>query len=279
MIMTIYKRALGVLLSKPLKLWGISLLSIALSSVLGSLCGVAIPGLSLAVGMLIGTSMTMIYLAGYRGQKVEVAQLFSCFKDWSTIKRVLCGTAWMYLWIFLWSLIPFVGFIFAIVRSYQYRLTPYILVTEPDVSITDAIKVSAERTSGYKLKMWLADFLIDLIFGLGCIVIGLLAAIPFIGILFGIVLFLLIVVYTVLRPLFSGLVQAAFYEEITHPTMPKTPVMPQYQAPQQNYQAPQYQAPQQNYQAPQYQAPQYQAPQYQQPQYQEPQSQQPPCDQ
>ena len=101
----------------------------------------------------------MIYLSGYRGENVQVVQLFSCFKDWQTAKRVILGMGWMALWIFLWALIPIVGPIFAIIRSYQYRLTPYILITEPEVSITDAIKESTKRTEGYKLKMWLAEVL------------------------------------------------------------------------------------------------------------------------
>ena len=225
MIKTIYFRAFNVLMKKPLKLWGISLLSVVLSGVLTSLCGVAIPVLGLAVSVLMSTAMTMIYLSGYRGENVQVVQLFSCFKDWQTAKRVILGMAWMYLWIFLWSLIPVVGFVFAIIRSYQYRLTPYILVTEPEVSITDAIKESAKRTEGYKLKMWLAEFLVGVAFGVVSLVLGLLGAIPYIGVLFIIVLVLFAIVYAVLQPLFLGLVQAAFYEEITNPSIPATPVV------------------------------------------------------
>ena len=97
MIKTIYSRALSVLMKKPLKLWGISLLSIFLCSVFTYLCGVAIPGLALAISVLMTTSMTMIYLSGYRGENVQTVQLFSCFKDWQTIKRVVLGMGWMIL--------------------------------------------------------------------------------------------------------------------------------------------------------------------------------------
>ncbi|MBQ3252261.1 MAG: hypothetical protein IJB02_03350 [Oscillospiraceae bacterium] len=219
MIMTIYSRALKVLLKKPLKLWGLSLLSVALSGLFSALCGVAIPALGIGVSLLMTTSMTMVYLYGYRGEEVKAVQLFSCFKDWNTIKRVLCGMGWMALWIFLWGLIPIVGPIFAMIRSYEYRLTPYILVTEPEVSVTDAIKVSSARTKGYKGKMFLADFLYGVFFGLTCFVLGLFAAIPYIGVLFGIALFVAYIAYIALSPLFLGLVQAAFYEEITNPTI------------------------------------------------------------
>ena len=217
MLMKIYSRALKVLMKKPLKLWALSLLSVVLTGVLTGLCGVAIPGLALGVSMLMGVSMTMVYLYGYRGQEVQAVQLFACFKDWNTIKRVLCGMAWMALWIFLWSLIPVVGWIFAIIRVYEYRLVPYILVTEPEISVTEAIKVSAERTKGYKLQMWLADFLFGVLFFVASLVLTLLGLIPYIGVLFLLVMVAFSIVYAALSPLFLGLVQAAFYEEITNP--------------------------------------------------------------
>ena len=219
MLMTIYGRAFNMLMNKPLKLWGISLLSIVLSGVLGALCGAAIPGLALAVGLLIGTSMTMIYLRGYRGEEVSISQLFSCFKDWNTIKRITLGLAWMWLWVFLWSLIPIVGPFFALVRIYEYRLTPYILFMEPDVPITEAIKISAAKTRGYKLQMWLADFVYVIAFLLAAFIIGL---IPILG---AIVVSLASIAFAALSPLFGGLVQAAFYEEITGATaQPAAPV-------------------------------------------------------
>ena len=215
MLMMIYKRAFAVLMKKPLKLWGISLLFVLLTSVLGSLCGVAIPALAIAVGMLMGTAMTVIFLKGYRGEEVEVTQLFACFKDWQTIKRVVLGLSWMTLWIFLWALIPIVGPIFALIRMYEYRLTPYILVFEPNVPITEAIKISAQKTKGYKLQMWLADFVFVLIIFAANIVLGILCLIPLLGILIALAMFLANLVVIALSPLFVGLVQAAFYEEIT----------------------------------------------------------------
>lgn len=216
MLMKIYGLAFKVLMKKPLKLWGVSLLGILLTSVLASLCGFAIPALALCVSLLMSTSMVMIFLNGYRGKEVAVVDLFTCFKDFATMKRVVLGLGWETLWIFLWSLIPVVGPIFALVRIYEYRLTPYILVYEPEISITDAIKVSAERTKGYKLQMWLADFVYVIIFFLAVLILSLLAMIPVLGILIALVLFVAIVAFAALAPLFAGLVQAAFYEEITN---------------------------------------------------------------
>lgn len=214
MLATIYGRAFKVLMKKPFKLWGISLLAIFLSSVLSGLCGFAIPVLGISVSLLISTAMTMIFLKGYRGEDVNTTQLFVCFKDWNTIKRVVLGLGWMYLWIFVWALIPIVGPFIALVRVYEYRLTPYILVLEPEVAITDAIKISAQKTKGYKLQMWLADFVYIIVCFVVGLVLGLLSAIPYLGILFGLVLFVFILAVAALGSLFVGLVQAAFYEEI-----------------------------------------------------------------
>lgn len=227
MITTIYKRALKVLMSKPFRLWGISLLNIVLTAVFSVLFGLAL-GVSLAINVLMNTAMTMIYLRGYRGEEVHVTNLFDCFKDWNTIKRVVCGMGWSWLWIFLWCLIPIVGPIFGIIRSYQYRLVPYILVMEPDIAITEATKVSTERTQGYKGKMWLAEFLLGVIVAAISLVLSLLSAIPYIGFLFGVVNFLFTLAYAALGSLLVGLIQAAFYEEITNPTMPVAPVAPVY---------------------------------------------------
>lgn len=217
MILTIYKRALAVLAKKPFALWGISLLK-GLLVVLAQLLFGTVAGVAMAIVLLLDTSMTLIFLHGYRGDEVHCVQLFDCFKDGKTFKRVLGGMAWMELWIFLWSLIPVVGIVFGMIRSYQYRLTPYILMQEPEISPTEAIKRSTQMTQGYKGKMFGADILIYVALWVAVLLLGLLAQIPYVGVLFLIVAVLLLLCAAVLLPLFLGLVQAAFYEEITNPT-------------------------------------------------------------
>lgn len=217
MIFTTYKRALAVLMKRPLALWGISLLSVFLTSMTTGLF-VGAAGIALGINLLLTTSMTMVYLHGYRGEGVKAIHLFDCFKDGSTIKRVLGGMLWMYLWTYIWSLVPIAGPIIVIVKTYEYRMTPYILVTEPEVSITDAIKVSSQRTNGWKGKMFGADILIAAFIALAVLILGMFTAIPFIGALFGIVLALFVLCVAALGNLYYGLIQAAFYEEITNPT-------------------------------------------------------------
>ena len=126
----------------------------------------------------------------------------------------MLGMGWMWLWILIWGLIPFVGIVFAVIRTYEYRLTPYILFYEPDVKPTEAIKVSRERTLGYKGKMFWADiFLSLLLFGVN-FVLGLLAAIPFIGGVFALVLVVVNIAAVLFSSVFFGLVRAWFYDAI-----------------------------------------------------------------
>ena len=293
MIMALYKRALGILMRKPFRLWGISLLGAFLAGIAGAAFGI-IPVIGIAISMLFEVSLAIILLRGLRGEEnPRAVDLFETFKDWKTVKRVLCGMGWMLLWIFLWALIPIVGWIFAIIRTYQYRLTPYILMEEPDVKPTDAIKVSKERTKGWKGKMFGADILIYIFFGVALAILGLLGAIPFVGWLFRIIAALLFICFCVLIPLFMGLVKASFYEEIqkwgTYPgrqayapakPKPAAPAPGSYPPPgydpsQQYQQYQQYPPQQPTWQGQQPQQPNWQGQQPQQPNWQQPNWQQP----
>lgn len=217
MIKKIYGRALTVLSRKPWKLWGLSLLSVLLISLANILFGI-IPGVGIAIGLLFDVALVMVFLRGYLGEELHTLQLFDCFKDWKTIKRVLCGMGYMYLWVFLWGLIPVVGIVFAVIRAYEYRLTPYILMMEPDVPATEAYKVSKQRTEGFKAKMFWADLLWILIVWVAFLLLVLLAQIKYIGFIFGIAATLLYIAICLFGVLFAGLIEAAFYVEIQRVT-------------------------------------------------------------
>ncbi|MBR2080895.1 MAG: hypothetical protein IKM36_03720 [Oscillospiraceae bacterium] len=213
MIKELYTQAFSILMKKPVRLWGISLLG----SVLGIVTSIffAVPlGLSVAINLLLETGLVMVFLHGIRGEEVKSVQLFDCFKSWDVIKRVLAGMGWRALWLFLWCLIPVVGWIIAAVKSYSWFLVPYILVQEPDIAPTEALAVSAQRTEGKKGQIFLAYLLPTLAIWVVSFVIGLLALIPFIGVLFSIVGFVFSIVAGLLMPLFVGLVGAAIYEKL-----------------------------------------------------------------
>ena len=220
MIKTIYQRAIAVLAKKPIRLWAIGLLGAVLVGFL-SLLGGMIPIIAIILTTPAQIGLLLVYLHGYRGEEVYAAQLLEVYeKKDDTWKRLVIGMLWKDLWVFIWALIPIAGIVFAIIKAYQYRLTPYILAQEPDVKPTDAIKVSKERTKGYVGSMFGADVLPYLAVGIVAAILGALARIKYIGWLFGIVLFVVIVACLLFMPLFLGLVQAAFYEELMNPTLP-----------------------------------------------------------
>ena len=115
---------------------------------------------------------------------------------------------------------------------------PYILMTRDDVKPTDAIKISKQETMGYKGKMFGAASARRSLLG-AFLVFTLLGKIPYLGVLFRILWVLIAIAYGLLAPLFSGIMQAAFYVEIREPAArqassrpaPAQPVPPVIPAP------------------------------------------------
>ena len=237
MVSSIYKKTFSVLMKRPFRLWGISLLAEFLCLV--AYAGfIGVPAAAFCAALLLSASMSMIFLNSYRtGLEPKTTYLFASFKK-DRILRVLGGMAWMQLWIFLWSLIPIVGIVFGIIRMYEYRFVPYILMTRDDVKPTDAIKISKQETTGYKGKMFGADILLGAVYLGAFLVFTLLGKIPYLGVLFRILWVLIAIAYGLLAPLFSGIMQAAFYVEIQNrraagpqPSAPAQPVPPVIPAP------------------------------------------------
>lgn len=213
MVNTIYQKSFAALMKRPFRLWGISLLG----ALLCWLAGIGFAGI-LAVGFAIAwaidVSLAMIFLHTYQtGEEPHTADLFQTFRK-DRFLRVVGGMAWMSLWIFLWSLIPVVGIVFGVIRMYEYRFVPYILMTRDDVKPTDALRVSREQTMGYKGKMFWADVIPVLLWIAVALVLSLLGIIPYLGVLFRVILFLFNIVYGLFLNLFYGIQHAAFYAEL-----------------------------------------------------------------
>ncbi len=208
----IMKRAFQVILRKPFKLWGISLLC-ALLEILAYLFGGSVLAIGLAVGLVLSLGMEWIFLDGYRGEEVESKQLFVPFKNFW---RSFAGMGWRELWILLWSMIPFAGVVFGTIKTYAYLLTPFILREDPEISAQDALRESINRTNGYKGRIFLTDLLVALIMVAPSLILTLLGLIPYVGIVFTILNVLYSLVLAAFGPLYLGLIRAAWYEEITN---------------------------------------------------------------
>lgn len=88
----------------------------------------------------------------YNGWNTSVGDMFH--RGFSDYGRNLGGMLWMYLFIFLWSLLLIIP---GIVKSYAYFAAPYILSEFPAVQPTDAIKLSMRMTKGFKAELFVLD--------------------------------------------------------------------------------------------------------------------------
>jgi len=169
-----------------------------------------IPLIWLPVLLVLELGMANIFLSGYRGKEISSAQLFEGFSN--KFARNAGGMAWKSLWVLIWFLIPFAGIVLAIIKYYSYRFVPYIMLENPEITATEALKKSMRQTQGYKGKMFLADFLIILAIFVLSIIFALIAMIPFIGMFFFAIFTLVLAAFA---PLVIGTLGAVYYDKIT----------------------------------------------------------------
>lgn len=208
-IVSFYKKALSVLLQKPIKLWGLSLLYMFIAALIASL-GSFVPIITIPIVLLLSLGFTGVLLKGYHEEEVKAEDLFTSFRK-DVILRDGAGMCWKELWTLIWSFVPVMN----IIKYYAYSFTPYILQTDKEIGATEALKKSMRMTDGYKGKLFGADLLAGVGVIVVLLVLALLARIPYIGFLFGIALFLFYLAVCLFLPLFLGLVRTAFFEEIS----------------------------------------------------------------
>ena len=205
-----YKKALLVIAKKPIVLWGLSLLS-GLMTILATLITTPIFILGTIASYLITCGMAKVYIDGLYEKEVNADQIFAGFNG--KFLRIAGGMAWRDLWILIWCLVPIAGPIIAIVKSYSYRFVPYILITQPEVSATQALRLSMEKTKGRKGQMFLADLCFFVGIWIVGFILGLFMAIPIIGVLFTLIFSIFVIALALFSSIFVGLYQAAFYIE------------------------------------------------------------------
>lgn len=214
-----YKRALDVILKKPIMLWGLSLL-LGIVSIVASLVTMSIPFLSIAIGYLFTLGGVKLYMDGLKGKEVNSKQLFAAFNK-NCVKSA-GAMAWQQLWTVIWAFVP----VYGIVKSYSYRFVPYIITTHPEISAFDALKISMKMTEGKKLQMWLADIVFTVVPAVAGGILGALSAIPLIGGAFSLISLVLVLAIALFGSIFTGLYQASFFneEEVAQYINPVEPV-------------------------------------------------------
>lgn len=84
--------------------------------------------------------------------KVGIDRIFTPFKE--NYKNVVTGMFMMDLYIFLWTLLLVIP---GIVKSYEYRMVPYLLANDADMEWKEAFEKSKEMMYGNKLQAFLLD--------------------------------------------------------------------------------------------------------------------------
>lgn len=150
---------------------------VAICSALTEAAGLG-AALTLLVSNVIGAGMYMFFLRIYRGEKPEIQTMFDGFKNYG---HVLGGTAWQYLWTFLWMFVPVMN----VIKILAYSMTPYILMDQPEIGAKDALKVSMAMTDGHKGELFVLSlsFIGWLILTvLTCGILGLFYVIPYMNV-------------------------------------------------------------------------------------------------
>ena len=210
-------RSLGLtlktLFSKPIQLWGLSLLSVILNTCAKLLCSIP-PILGMSVSRTLSAGMNCVFLDAYNGKEVNSKQIFSGFSSGKSFFRVAGGMLWKSFWLLIWGLllvIPPVGIAALIYKGISYSFTSYILLKKQDISPLDALKRSMQLTKGYKGKIFVTYLLVAAAYLLIALISFLFALIPYIGIVIAALIF---IVVGILSPLFFGVLQAAMFTEV-----------------------------------------------------------------
>ena len=210
-------RSLGLtlktLFSKPILLWGLSLLGVILKFCANILCSIPVI-FGLSVSETLSAGMDCVFLDAYNGKNVNSKQIFAGFSSGKSFFRVAGGMLWKSLWLIIWGLlliIPPVGIGVLIYKGLSYSFTPYILLKKQDLSPLDALKRSMQLTKGYKGKIFVTYLLVAAAFLLIALISFLFGLIPYVG---PVITVLISIVVAVLSPLFFGVLRAAMFTEV-----------------------------------------------------------------
>jgi uncharacterized membrane protein len=103
----------------------------------------------LSIVLMVGVYGAFIKI--YKGENADLAEPFNGISF--NFLRKLGGQLLMSLFVFLWTLLLIIP---GIIMSYAYVLVPYILADLPNVTATDALKLSRRMMAGNKATLFVA---------------------------------------------------------------------------------------------------------------------------
>ena len=148
----------GILSSIPSYLSSLSMVmgspnaAFAGMTVVGGMLGwLSIPIMLFSFVLTVNLDGAMIKV--FYGQPITYSEPYSNLKI--NFGRKLGGMCWQLLWIYLWTLVGlFSLFIPTVIKGLAYSMTSYILASNPNVSATEALKLSMRMTKGHKGKVF-----------------------------------------------------------------------------------------------------------------------------
>ncbi len=121
--------------------------------------------------------VTRWYVRSRESASVKASVCFSAFRGDTYLKTV--GSMLYYnFWLFVWFMLFYIP---GIVKSYAYRMVPYILADNPGIGARRALKLSCAMTKGHKFDIFVLElsFLGWQLLGLLACCIGVIAVVPY----------------------------------------------------------------------------------------------------
>lgn len=152
----------------------ISVVSVLIIGIFGIIFGCAI---LFFIKNPVNSGLKGYFVKNRKGQG-DIGSLFMVFTNGRYLQSVKT-LAFVSIKIFLWGLLFVIP---GIVKSYSYRMVPYIVSQNPYVSSERAMYLSRQMTKGQKWKIFILDlsFLGWLFLGVLCLGIGTLFVLPYI---------------------------------------------------------------------------------------------------
>ena len=94
-------------------------------------------------------NMCGTYMKVYTKEEAGVGEMFTNLSV--NYLRKVGGMAWRWLWVLLWSLLFIIP---GIVKGIAYSMTRFILAQYPNVTATEALRLSMRMTKGYKGELF-----------------------------------------------------------------------------------------------------------------------------
>lgn len=108
---------------------------------------------------LVLSVLSWLWSAGYvaftlrlsRGQTVSFGDFLTGFR---LVGKVVAVMLLQSIYVFLWSMLLVIP---GIIASYRYRMALYVILDDPELSASQAIRISCRLTYGHKLELFLLD--------------------------------------------------------------------------------------------------------------------------